>query len=166
MKTLFELMHEKNCLPSGNIYKKVINGKTYFYYQYRENGKNFSRLIKKDQINSLLDDIEKRKEIEKEIKRILAFGNREIELSNFAKEYTGYLMCEDKVIGTFEKGVLISGDEKMLPLVFKRTTFLTEFLKSRSIDSGRTNSRILRKILNILAETHLKIVRRIFSLKC
>ena len=149
MKTLFELMHEKNCLPSGNIYKKVINGKTYFYYQYRENGKNFSRLIKKEQINSLLNDIEKRKEIEKEIKRILAFGNREIELSNFAREYTGYLMCEDKVIGTFEKGVLISGDEKMLPLVFKRTTFLTEFLKSRSIDSGRTNSRILRKILNI-----------------
>ena len=149
MKTLFDLIHEKNNLPSGNIYKKNIKGNTYFYYQYRENGKNYSKLIKEDKIKTLLDEINKRKEVEKEIKKILTFGNREIELSDFAKEYTGYLMCENDVVASFEKGLLVSGNDQLLPLVFKRTKFLTEFLKSRAIDSGRTNSRILRKILNI-----------------
>ena len=149
MKTLFDLIHKKNTLPSGNIYKKVIKGNTYFYYQYRENGKNYSKLIKENEIKTLLDGINERKEVEKEIKKILAFGNREIELSDFAKEYTGYLMRENDVVASFEKGLLVSGNNQLLPLVFKRTKFLTEFLKSRSIDSGRTNSRILRKILNI-----------------
>lgn len=149
MDTLYELLHKKNALPSGNIYKKCIKGKTYYYYQYRENNKNYSQIIKDNDLNELSRKINERKEIEKQIKTLLANGNKEIELSTSAKEYTGYLMSQNEVIGEFEKGVLVSGNDKLLPLIFKRTKFLSEFLKSRAIDSGRTNSRILKKVLNI-----------------
>ena len=150
MESLFELFHERNSLPRGNIYKKQIKGHFYFYYQYRENGKNITKQIKNlEEVSKLALQIAKRKQIETKIKKILKYGNRDIELSDYAKEYTGYVMSGDAVVAEFLKGELVSKDDKLCPLIIKRTNSLLNFLKSRSIDSGRTNSRILKKILNI-----------------
>lgn len=149
MDTIFDLIHRQNELPKGNIYKKVIKNNTYFYHQYRENGKNYSIKLNNDEIVPLKEQIEERKVIEKNIKALLKNGNREIELSTFAKEYTGYVMSGNIVVAEFNKGVLVPPTHKLCPLVIKRTNSIYEFLKSRSIDSGRTNSRLLRKVLNI-----------------
>lgn len=149
MDTIFDLIHRQNELPKGNIYKKVIKNNTYFYHQYRENGKNYSIKLNNDEIAPLKAQIEERKVIEKNIKALLKNGNREIELSTFAKEYTGYVMSGNTVVAEFNKGVLVPPTHKLCPLVIKRTNSIYEFLKSRSIDSGRTNSRLLRKVLNI-----------------
>ena len=149
MDTIFDLIHRQNELPKGNIYKKVIKNNTYFYHQYRENGKNYSIKLNNDEITPLKEQIEERKVIEKNIKALLKNGNREIELSTFAKEYTGYVMSGNIVVAEFNKGVLVPPTHKLCPLVIKRTNSIYEFLKSRSIDSGRTNSRLLRKVLNI-----------------
>ena len=149
MDTIFDLIHRQNELPKGNIYKKVIKNNTYFYHQYRENGKNYSIKLNNDEISPLKAQIEERKVIEKNIKALLKNGNREIELSTFAKEYTGYVMSGNIVVAEFNKGVLVPPTHKLCPLVIKRTNSIYEFLKSRSIDSGRTNSRLLRKVLNI-----------------
>ena len=149
MDTIFDLIHRQNELPKGNIYKKVIKNNTYFYHQYRENGKNYSIKLNNDEIVPLKEQIEERKVIEKNIKALLKNGNREIELSTFAKEYTGYVMSGNTVVAEFNKGVLVPATHKLCPLVIKRTNSIYEFLKSRSIDSGRTNSRLLRKVLNI-----------------
>lgn len=149
MKTLFDLLQEKNNLPSGNIYSKKIKNKIYFYHQYREGNLNISNLLTADEVAVLKPQIERRKHIECSIKAILKSGNRELELSNYAREYTGYVMSGDKVVAEFDKGILISEPDELCPLIIKRTKILTEFLKTRSIDSGRTNSRLLRKILNI-----------------
>lgn len=149
MDTIFDLIHRQNELPKGNIYKKVIKNNTYFYHQYRENGKNYSIKLNNDEIATLKEQIDERKVIEKNIKALLKNGNREIELSTFAKEYTGYVMSGNTVVAEFNKGVLVPPTHKLCPLVIKRTNSIYEFLKSRSIDSGRTNSRLLRKVLNI-----------------
>lgn len=149
MDTIFDLIHRQNELPKGNIYKKVIKNNTYFYHQYRESGKNYSIKLNNDEVAPLKEQIEERKVIEKNIKALLKNGNREIELSTFAKEYTGYVMSGNIVVAEFNKGVLVPPTHKLCPLVIKRTNSIYEFLKSRSIDSGRTNSRLLRKVLNI-----------------
>lgn len=149
MDTIFDLIHRQNELPKGNIYKKVIKNNTYFYHQYRESGKNYSIKLNNDEVAPLKEQIEERKVIEKNIKALLKNGNREIELSTFAKEYTGYVMSGNIVVAEFNKGVLVPPTHKLCPLVIKRTNSIYEFLKSRSIDSGRANSRLLRKVLNI-----------------
>lgn len=149
MDTIFDLIHRQNELPKGNIYKKAIKNNTYFYHQYRESGKNYSIKLNNDEVAPLKEQIEERKVIEKNIKALLKNGNREIELSTFAKEYTGYVMSGNIVVAEFNKGVLVPPTHKLCPLVIKRTNSIYEFLKSRSIDSGRTNSRLLRKVLNI-----------------
>lgn len=149
MENLYDLINKKNNLPQGRIYKKNIKGKTYFYHQFSNQGKRYSKIIKKEDFDELNKQILERLEIEKQIKEILKNGNRDIALSKSARELTGYVMKEDKVVAEFNQGNLISYNEDLCPLIIKRTKRLEPFLKYRSIDSGRTNSRILKKILNI-----------------
>lgn len=149
MYTLFDLIQRKNGLPKGNIYKKQIKNNSYFYHQYRENGKNYSIKLKEEQIEPLRKQIEEREDVERKIKDLLKNGNKEIELSKSAKTYTGYVMSGNIITAEFDKGMLVSPIHNLCPLVIKRTGSLFEFLKSRCIDGGRTNSRLLKKVLNI-----------------
>jgi len=55
-------------LPQGNITYKKINGKVYTYYQWTENGKQRSRVVKPEEFEELKDKIEQRKALEKELK--------------------------------------------------------------------------------------------------
>ena len=65
--------YEKNCdairrqiadMPQGGVTYKKINGKSYAYYQWRENGKQRNRRIKDDEIAGLVEQIEERKRLE------------------------------------------------------------------------------------------------------
>ena len=148
MKTLSELYKELAKLPLGNIYLKNINGKDYYYHQYFLNGRSIINIVKKENVATLKERIKRRKEIEAQIKEIKS-KQRNITLSKSAKELTGYVMSRNKVVATFDKGTLISINNKLAPLSIRRTHSLDEFLKLRVIDMSRTNARILRRILNI-----------------
>ncbi len=54
-------------LPPGNITYKTINGKKYPYYQWTENGKQKSRVVKADEFVELSGKIAQRKTLEKKI---------------------------------------------------------------------------------------------------
>ena len=149
MESLYDLIHQKNLLPKGNVYKKEINNHFYYYYQYRENGKNTTKQVSLEEAADLALKISKRKQIETKISEILKEGNKNLSLSNKAREYTGYVMSGDKIVAEFNKGELVYKNDKLCPLVIKRSNSLLNFLKSRVIDSSRTNSRLLKKILNI-----------------
>jgi len=149
MSNLYDLINQKNTLSQGNIYVKKIKGKEYFYHQYNENGKKITKIVKKDELEKLTSEIEERKRIEQQIKAILKSGNRDLSLSTNAKELTGYVMKQDKIVAEFNKGVMVFEDTKYSPIIINRTKTLEPFLKYRSIDSGRTNSRLLKKVLNI-----------------
>ena len=149
MKDLYSLINRRNQLPKGFIYKKVIKGKTYFYHQYSVNGQKFTKIIKNNELEKLQNEINERVTLDKEIKTMLKNGNRNITLSNKAREMTGTVMSGNCVVATFDKGVLVDYDEQFCPLIIKRTKTLEPFLKCRVIDGERTNSRLLKKALNI-----------------
>lgn len=149
MATLSELLKELKTLPLGNVYRKKINGKTYFYHQYFSNGVRYSELIKKDDVTELKKQIARRKEIEQLIKQK---KTKNITLSNNAKNLTGYVMDENVVTAEFNNGELVYINDELAPLIIKRTHSIEEFLKLRTMDMSRTNARILKKVLNINVE--------------
>lgn len=63
-----KLMEELKGLPTGGITYKKINGKEYAYYQWREDGKQRARRAKDDELPILLIEIERRKEIENQLR--------------------------------------------------------------------------------------------------
>ena len=55
------LEEEIKNLPKGSLQKKVINGKEYWYLQYRENDSIKSDYVKIDNLERIKNDIAKRK---------------------------------------------------------------------------------------------------------
>ena len=149
MDTIYQLIKRKNELPKGNVFPKKIKGIIYFYHQYSLNGVKISKKISLYEANEIKKQVAERKLIEQQIKEILKKGNKDLSLSKCAKELTGFVMKSDKIVAVFDKGQLTWLDETFCPLIIKRTKQLEPFLKYRSIDSGRTNSRVLKKVLNI-----------------
>lgn len=69
-KTIEEYEKELAELPQGYIVEKTINGKKYFYQQWKENGKSKNRCITEDQAKELKPLVEKRKTLQKELNAI------------------------------------------------------------------------------------------------
>lgn len=59
------IKEEISRLPIGNVTYKKINGKRYPYYQWSENGKQKSRIVKEDELKDLIEKIHQKKELEK-----------------------------------------------------------------------------------------------------
>ncbi len=59
-------------LPVGYISRKMIHGKLRFYQQWTENGKIKSKYIKDGQLEALEEGIEKRRELQKQLKELKA----------------------------------------------------------------------------------------------
>ncbi len=59
-----KIVEEIKALPSGGITYKKINGKDYAYYQWREDGKQRSRRAKDDELDFLIEKIERRKSLQ------------------------------------------------------------------------------------------------------
>ena len=62
-------------LPKGTIVKKKIKGNTYFYHQFSQNGKLLSVYLKEDEYLSLMNQIDLRKELERELKELIGGGD-------------------------------------------------------------------------------------------
>lgn len=152
MKTFYSLINEYHSLIKGKLYKKKIKGKQYYYLQTSENGKVKTTYIPNEEVRSIQEQIKRREELKKEIEEMMKGVKRNITLSASMRSYTGYVMKEDEIVATFDKGILTYINEDKCPLIIKRAHSLNEFLKLRVIDSSRTNARLLKKILNIKSD--------------
>lgn len=148
MSTLSELLKEKDKLPTGNVYRKTINSKNYYYYQYFKNGQRYSELLKSAEVKKLVPLILKRQKIERQIKELLN-KEREVKMSLSMKRLSGHIMSGDVPVARFEDGIMFSYHESLAPLIIQRTHSIEKFLKLRTIDLTRTNARLLLKSLNI-----------------
>ena len=126
MKNINELLLELESLPKGYISKKIIHEKEYFYLQYKENGKIVSKYIRANDLPSLEEQLNKRKEIEEEIQALLKKEKNLNSLSPTTLELSGYIMSEDKVVAEFEKNKLVYIDTAFVPLIVLRTHDLVE----------------------------------------
>lgn len=59
-------------LPRGSITRKRINGRDYYYWMYRKNGKVFNQYISKknNNIDDLLKQVERRRQLEKLVRSL------------------------------------------------------------------------------------------------
>lgn len=150
-----EIEAELSGLPTGYISKKRIGGKDRFYLQWTENGKLKSRYIKADEYDSISAQVEKRRELQEELKSLkdTPEGIREQNLRRKAARnmlnITGTIMVEDKAIATVKNSEIIDCDESLVPLYLKRTGDVEGWLASRAIDAHRTNSRLLKRALRL-----------------
>lgn len=69
-----EIKSKIESLPAGGLTTKTIKGKAYTYYQWSENGKQRSRIVKDDEIEILKTQIEQRKEFQAQL-RNMDLGN-------------------------------------------------------------------------------------------
>lgn len=149
MKDINEIRNKLDSLVKGYISIKNISGKQYYYLKYYENGKQKNRYIKPDELESIKKQLLERKQLEAQLKEYISSGKKIHKLSDRAKNLTGSIMCGDIKVATFEDGTLIYKNDNLCPLIIKRTGNISNFLKGRVIDSNRTNSRLLKKVLNI-----------------
>ena len=149
MRHLSSLILELESLPKGNVYKKTISGKEYFYHQYSENGKMITKLVNKSDLDELLKNIVRRQSIEKILRDSNPNKQQTISLSENARHLTGSVMHKDEEVARFINGELVYIDENRSPFLIKRTHSLSNWLMSRVIDNTRVNSRLLKKAFNI-----------------
>lgn len=67
-----ELEREIALLPEGSITKKKINGKEYYYHRVTQNGKRSEKYVSFEEVPEFTTQIEKRKKLEKEYKKLKA----------------------------------------------------------------------------------------------
>lgn len=70
MSKIAELERAIAILPEGNITKKKIKGKEYFYIRVTQNGKRSEKYISFEEVPELTSQIEKRKDLEQELKNL------------------------------------------------------------------------------------------------
>ena len=143
------IVEELNTLPRGYISTKKIHGKNYSYLQYEEKGKLKSHYVRASEADSVRAGLARRKEIELELKAYDFLGRNINKPSRRSRELTGSLMMGDIEVAGFNHGVCVWKNEDLCPLYIRRTSDLSGYLASRAIDRNRTNSRLLKKLLNI-----------------
>ena len=79
-----EIKNRINSLPSGGLTTKTIKGNSYIYYQWSENGKQHSRIVKDDEVETLRSQIEERKSLQVQLRK-MDIGIQEPENSSFAE---------------------------------------------------------------------------------
>ena len=65
-----ELEQQISNLPAGSITKKTVSGKEYFYHRWTENKKRREKYIPADELENFRAQIERRKELEQELKAL------------------------------------------------------------------------------------------------
>lgn len=65
-----EIEREIAVLPVGGVSKKNVHGKVYYYHRITQNGKRTEKYVKAEDVDELKSNIEKRKKLEKELKKL------------------------------------------------------------------------------------------------
>jgi len=104
-------------------------------------------------VSIVRQDLTRRKELENELSELERTERRLPGLSSRSRELSGSLMLEDVEVAHFIQGRCVSLNKELCPLFFLRSKDISAYLASRAIDRNRTNSRLLKKILNIHEDT-------------
>ena len=70
-----EILKKIDSLPSGGLTTKTIRGKAYTYYQWTENGKQRSRIVKENEYENLKQQIEERKSLQTQLSNLKIHKN-------------------------------------------------------------------------------------------
>ena len=70
MSQIAELEREIAILPEGSITKKKVKDKEYYYHRITRNGKRTEKYLRFEEVPNLSSQIEKRKDLEKELKEL------------------------------------------------------------------------------------------------
>ena len=69
-ESIEELEKRIEVLPRGTIVTKKIDGKPYFYQQYKENKKTVSNFLSNDEAEKMRPLIEERRELQKQLREM------------------------------------------------------------------------------------------------
>lgn len=70
IERIAEIEREIAVLPAGGVSKKNVHGKVYYYHRITQNGKRMEKYVKAEDVDELISNIEKRKKLEKELKKL------------------------------------------------------------------------------------------------
>ena len=73
--TTEEILKRIETLPSGGLTTKTIRGKAYTYYQWTENGKQRSRIVKEAEYEGLKQKVEERKTLQAQLANLEIYKN-------------------------------------------------------------------------------------------
>lgn len=174
-----ELENELAILPQGSINIKKINGKEQPYLQWTENGKSKSKYIKKDEREEIFAGVERRKQLQEELRELkkldlpeapastkfetsVVIGNRLIAMTKGVrnwkerdcfKQLQKYLNSDatDRVCLVF--GLRRTGKTTMLrQAVLKMSSeqiAKTAYIKAKATDTMAAMNRDLEKLLEL-----------------
>jgi hypothetical protein len=165
-----EIINRISALPKGYVTRKVINGKTYFYHQWKDdNGKMHYDSISEDSAAILREGIEQRKELQKQLKDLgknetaqRVAGVREPEpVFGVTSSFVDYDFEVNAIFGTALRTMAEGASEYM-----KRDCFhkLEEFVYGKQMDkvcliyglrrTGKTT--LLRQLMINMSEADLR----------
>ena len=84
-----EIEREIAVLPAGGVSKKNVHGKVYYYHRITQNGKRMEKYVKAEDVDELKSNIEKRKKLEKELKKLKQYMPKEKNLDFKTKVLVG-----------------------------------------------------------------------------
>lgn len=86
---IVEIEREIAVLPAGGVSKKNVHGKVYYYHRITQNGKRMEKYVKAEDVDELKSNIEKRKKLEKELKKLKQYMPKEKNLDFKTKVIVG-----------------------------------------------------------------------------
>ena len=155
-------------LPKGYLSKKTIGGKVYYYHQWSENGVKQSRYLHDSEIAPLADKIEKRKELQAQLRMLKSQKSRRNEATGmkctFMHKRTPVAELElDDVTGFIQKIGSVYAPEHLpigIPVrneIADRAAF-NDWWRDRSIPASRSGVREALESLGV-ADTKMLLVR-------
>ena len=84
-----EIEREIAVLPVGGVSKKNVHGNIYYYHRITQNGKRMEKYVKAEDVDELKSNIEKRKKLEKELKKLKQYMPKEKNLDFKTKVIVG-----------------------------------------------------------------------------
>ena len=84
-----EILKKIESLPSGGLTTKTIRGKSYTYYQWTENGKQRSRIVKEKEYDNLKNQIKERKNLQTQLSNLEIYKNKDVATSQ--EETSGFI---------------------------------------------------------------------------
>lgn len=89
IERIAEIEREIAVLPDGGVSKKNVHGKVYYYHRITQNGKRMEKYVKAEDVDELKSNIEKRKKLEKELKKLKQYMPKEKNLDFKTKVIVG-----------------------------------------------------------------------------
>lgn len=89
IERIAEIEREIAVLPAGGVSKKNVHGKVYYYHRITQNGKRMEKYVKVEDVDELKSNIEKRKKLEKELKKLKQYMPKEKNLDFKTKVIVG-----------------------------------------------------------------------------